>query len=59
MANKDLDWEGMDPPGSQTDRSDEVGYLRDTDADDEEFGESDDLDDDEGDIADETPGRRG
>jgi len=59
MTNKDLDWEGMDPPGPQTDRADEVGYLRDTDVDDEEFGESDDLDEDEGDMADEGPGRRG
>jgi hypothetical protein len=58
MANKDLDWEGMEPPGSQTDRE-EVGYLRDADADDEEFGESDDLDEDEGDMADEGTGRRG
>ncbi len=58
MANSDLDWEGMDPPGPQTDRSDERGYVSDVD-EDEEFGESDDLDEDEGDIADETPGRRG
>ena len=58
MAHKDLDWEGMDPPGPQTDRAEEVGYLRDADAD-EEFGESDDLDEDEGDMADEGPGRRG
>ena len=58
MANTDLDWEGMDPPGPQTESSEERGYVRDVDAD-EELGESDDLDDDEGDIADETPGHRG
>ena len=58
MPHSDLDWEGMDPPGPQTESSEERGYIRDHDAD-EEFGESDDLDDDEGDMADEGTGHRG
>ena len=58
MANKDLDWEGTETPEPQADRSEEVGYVRDGDADEEEFGDSDDLDEDEGDMADEGPGGR-
>ena len=54
MAIKDLDWEGMDPSGPATEGSEERGYEPDTDED--ELGESEEMDDDEeetGDIADE------
>lgn len=58
---KDLDWEGMDPPGPATESSEERGFER--DADEEEFGESEEFEeseeDDAGDIADEGPGHRG
>lgn len=57
MAIRDLDWESTDPPGPQTESSEEQGFERDVDED--EFGESDELDEDEGDIADEGPGHRG
>jgi hypothetical protein len=60
MAIKDLDWEGMDPPGPATEGSEERGYEPDTDED--ELGESEEMDDDEeetGDIADEGTGHRG
>ncbi len=59
MPFSELDWEGMDPPGPVTESSDERGFERDTDQD-EERGESEELDgDDAGDIADEGPGHRG
>ena len=60
MAIKDLDWEGTDPSGPETESSEERGYEGDTD--EEEFGESEEMDDDEeetGDIADEETGHRG
>jgi hypothetical protein len=52
----DLDWEGMDPPGPQTDRVKERGRR---DEPDEDLGKSEELDGDAGDIADEGTGRRG
>ena len=57
---KDLDWEGMDPPGPMTESAKESGF--DTDVNEEELGYSDELEDDvtdnAGDIADEGPGHR-
>lgn len=58
MPFKDLDWEGMDPPGPVTESSKERGFTR--DVTDEDLGKSDELDgDDAGDIADEGRGHRG
>jgi hypothetical protein len=61
MAIKDLDWEGMDPPGPVTESAEESGFDR--DVDDDELGYSDELENDvtdnAGDIADEGPGHRG
>ncbi|MBI4266472.1 MAG: hypothetical protein HY657_19045 [Acidobacteria bacterium] len=58
MPFKDLDREGMDPPGPVTESAEEQGLER--DVDDEELGQSEELDgDDIGDIADEGPGHRG
>ena len=60
VAFKDLDWEGMDPPGPMTESAKESGFKR--DVDDDELGYSDELQDDvtdnAGDIADEGPGHR-
>lgn len=57
MPFSELDWEGMDPPGPATESSKERGFDR--DVDDNERGQSDELDGDAGDIADEGPGHRG
>jgi hypothetical protein len=46
---------GQTPP--QTEDSHERGFIVDCDEDD--FGRSEELDQEDGDIADETPGRRG
>jgi hypothetical protein len=60
VAFKDLDWEGMDPPGPMTESARESGFKR--DVDDDELGYSDELQDDvtdnAGDIADEGSGHR-
>jgi len=57
---KDLDWEGMDPPGPMTESARESGFDRDVNED--ELGYSDELENDvtdnAGDIADEGPGHR-
>ena len=57
---KDLDWEGMDPPGPMTESAKESGFDR--DVNEEELGYSDELENDvtdnAGDIADEGPGHR-
>jgi hypothetical protein len=57
---KDLDWEGMDPPGPMTESARESGF--DTDVNEDELGYSDELENDvtdnAGDIADEGPGHR-
>jgi hypothetical protein len=58
MPFSELDWEGMEPPGPATESADEQGFERDTDQD-EERGQSDELDGEAGDIADEGPGHRG
>ena len=41
MPFKDLDWEGMDPPGPMTESARESGF--DTDVNEEEFGYSDEA----------------
>lgn len=53
---KELDWEGMDPPGPVTESAEESGFER--DVDDEELGQSDEVTEDVGDIADEGSGHR-
>jgi hypothetical protein len=55
MANP-FDTDDMDRTPPQTESSEERGFA--DESDEEEFGESE-LDDDEGDIADEGPGHRG
>lgn len=54
MPFSELDWEGMDPPGPVTKSSEERGFERDSDAD-EERGESDELDGEAGDKGHEVP----
>jgi hypothetical protein len=57
MPHADLDWEGMDPPGPMTESSKERGYERDVDED--ALGRSEEIDQEDGDIADEGTGHRG
>ena len=52
-----VDGDDMEPTPPQTEDSEERGFRG--DFHDEDRGRSDELDNEEGDIADETPGRRG
>ena len=57
MPFDNLDWEDTDRPGPQTESTKERGFAR--DVDDDALGRSEELGEEAGDIADETPGHRG
>ena len=58
MPFSELDWEGMNPPGAMTESPKERHIQVDEEVE-KRRGESDELDGDAGDIADEGTGHRG